>query len=210
MTLASSMHHPGRPASARWLFVAEGALLIVLGAAAVLFPILAGVATATLFGWILTASGVFGLISAFSTRPHMHFWWSLVSSVLAIVAGVVVAFSPVAGALTLIWVIAFWLAFDGASTLMLALDRRRAGAPSWGWLVISAIADWVLAAALLFLSPVSGTAAVALIGIVVGIDLFLGGLALVLFAKRQRQAGVDERLKAAGRVMRDGEFGVRM
>lgn len=187
MALASSLHLPDRHAGPAWLFIAEGVLLVVLGAAAVLFPILAGVATATLFGWILTASGVFGLISAFSARPHMHFWWSLASSVLAIAAGVVVAFSPALGALALVWVIAVWLALDGASTLMIGLDRRRAGASSWGWLVVSAIVDWLLAAALLFLSPVSGSIAVAMVGVVVGIDLFLGGLAFLLFALRQHQ-----------------------
>jgi uncharacterized membrane protein HdeD (DUF308 family) len=188
MTTASSFHLPDRHAGAARLFVAEGVMLIALGSAAVLFPILAGVATATLFGWILTASGVFGLISAFSARPHMHFWWSVASSILAIAAGVVIAFSPAVGALTLVWVVAVWLALDGASTLMIGLDRRRAGTPSWGWLVLSAIVDWLLAAALLFLSPVSGLIAVATIGVVVGIDLFLGGLALALFGLRQRHA----------------------
>ena len=50
------------------------------------FPILAGIATAVLFGWILIAAGAVGLFGAFTSRPRVHFWWSLFSAALAIIA----------------------------------------------------------------------------------------------------------------------------
>ena len=163
-------------AASTFLFV-EGALLMLFGLAALCFPAFAGIATAVLFGWILIVSGIAGLIGAFSARPHVQFWWSLVSSLIAIAAGLLVAFHPFVGAMALVVVIAAWLVFDGVSSLMIALELRRKQRRAWGWLIASALFDWVLAAALLFLSPIAGLFAV---GMIIGIDLVFGGVALLM------------------------------
>jgi uncharacterized membrane protein HdeD (DUF308 family) len=163
--------------------IAEGALLIVLGAAALGFPVLASIATAVLVGWILVASGVIGLVGAFMSKPHVHFGWSLVSSGLAIAAGLAVAIFPLAGVITLIVVTATWLTLDGVSALMIGRHLRQAGSRAWGWSIVSAIIDWVLAAGLLLLGPFVGLYAV---GMVVGVDLFLGGVALLGLATHPR------------------------
>lgn len=164
----------GIPRSASAFALFEGVLLVLFGLAALCFPAFAGIATAVLFGWILIASGVAGLAGAFAGSGYAHFWWSLFSSVLAIVAGLLMAFHPFAGAMVLVLVIAAWLFLDGISSLMIALDLRRSSKPSWGWLAVSAIVDWLLAVSILFLSPVASLFAV---GLVVGIDLIVGGAA---------------------------------
>ncbi len=173
----------GAPRSARWFLFAEGVLLIALGAAAMAFPILAGIATAVLFGWILIAAGAVGLFGAFTSRPRVHFWWSLFSAALAIIAGLVAAFLPLAGAVTLVVVIAVWLALDGVASLMIGLDLRRGRSRSWGWSIVSGLVDWALAAALLFLGPVGD---VVVVGIIVGVDLIIGGAALLLLGAAAR------------------------
>ena len=122
--------------------------------------------------------------SAIRSRPHLHFAWSIVSSVLAIVAGLIVALSPLSGVMVLVIVIAAWLALDGLSAWMIGLDRRRAGARGWGWSMGSAAADWILAIALLLLGPIGGA---VVVGIVVGIDLMLGGISLVMLGRAARQ-----------------------
>lgn len=164
------------PRSASVFALIEGGLLVLFGLAALCFPALAGIATAVLFGWILIASGVTGLAATFAGGGYAHVWWSLFSSVLAIVAGLLMAFHPFAGAMVLVLVIAAWLFFDGISSLMIALDLRRAKRSSWGWLIVSAIVDWLLAALIFFLSPVASLFAV---GFIVGIDLIVGGAALL-------------------------------
>lgn len=154
----------------------EGILLILFGLAALCFPAFAGIATAVLFGWILIASGAVGLVGTVAGGGYTHAWWSLFSSVLAIVAGLLMAFNPFAGATVLVLVIAGWLFLDGIGSLMIALDLRRSGRLSWGWLVVSAVVDWLLATLILSLNPVASVFAV---GLIVGIDLMVGGIALV-------------------------------
>ncbi len=168
---------PGR--ASRWLHI-EGAVLVVLGIAALVFPALAGVAAAVLFGWILIIIGIAGVAGSLSSRPHVHLGWSLVSSILALVAGLIVAFFPLAGAMTLVFVIAAWLVLDGVSSLMIGLELRRAGRHPWRWQIISAAVDWLLAILLLALGPAGGA---VLIGFVVGIDLIMGGLALLALGR---------------------------
>ena len=185
MSSASVPSSSGRFGGASGFLVAEGVILILLGLAAVVFPVLAGVATAVLFGWILFVSGLIGLVSAFRSRPHLHFRWSIVSSMLAIVAGLIVALSPLTGVIALVVVIAAWLALDGVSSWMIGIDRRRAGAPGWGWSIASAVVDWILAICLLLLGPVGGA---VVVGIVVGIDLVLGGFSLVMLGRAAKPA----------------------
>jgi uncharacterized membrane protein HdeD (DUF308 family) len=184
----SANQHPfgsdNQAKTASMFLLGEGVLLVLLGLAAIAFPTLAGVATAVLLGWILMASGVVGLVSTFTGKNHVHFWWSLISSILAIAAGLVVAFHPLAGAVALVIVIAAWLTLDGVSTLMIALDQRRSQRRSWGWLFASALVDWLLAGALLFLSPIAGLLA---IGFIVGIDLVFGGVALLMIGAAMRR-----------------------
>jgi membrane protein HdeD len=167
-----------------FLFV-EGGVLAALGVAAMAYPVLAGVATAVLLGWILTASGIAGLVGAFTSKPHVHFRWSLISSILAIAAGLTLATRPFAGATVFIIVIAAWLALDGVSTLMIARDLHGSGRKLWGWLVASAIVDWLFALMMLFLSPVGDIVAV---GVIVGIDLILGGVALLTIGLALRRS----------------------
>jgi uncharacterized membrane protein HdeD (DUF308 family) len=190
--MTATSPHTAPEASARqgarigWGYlVAEGVLLILVGIAAIVFPAVAGIAAAVLFGWILIISGIGGLISAFSTRPHLHFAWSLASSILAIVAGLVAALFPFAGVTALVIVIAAWLALDGVTSLMIGLDLRRSGRRSWGWPIVSAIVDWILTIAVLLLSPIGG---LLLVGVIVGVDLIFGGLALLALGGALRRA----------------------
>jgi uncharacterized membrane protein HdeD (DUF308 family) len=175
-----------RGARRAWgVLVAEGVLLMLIGIAAIVFPAMAGIAAAVLFGWVLIIGGVSGLVSAFATRPHVHFAWSLISSVLTIAAGLISAFFPFVGAAALVIVIAAWLTVHGVANLMIGLNLRRMGARSWGWPIVSAVVDWVLALAVLLLSPTRG---LVLVGIIVGVDLLFSGLALLALGGSLRRA----------------------
>jgi uncharacterized membrane protein HdeD (DUF308 family) len=163
-----------------FLFV-EGVLLLLFGLAAVVFPIFASIAAAVLLGWLLIATGIAGLIGAFSARPHLHFGWSLVSSVVSIIAGLLAAFYPLAGVLALVLLIAAWLVLDGVSSMMIALDQRRSGGKTWGWTALSAVMDWLLAIGVFVFAPLGGP---VIVGIVVGVSLIFGGGALLMVGTR--------------------------
>lgn len=165
-------------------FSIEGVLLVLFGVAALVFPVIAGVATAVLLGWVLVACGIAGLVATLTGRDHVQFWWSLISALLALAAGLIIAFHPLVGIAVLIAVVAAWLVLDGISSLMIGLDLRRRDRRGWGWMIGSAVIDWILAAGALVLGPLFGLVAV---GVIIGVDLVLGGLALLTFASGLRR-----------------------
>ncbi len=159
-----------------WLTI-EGVLLLLLGVAAVLMPLMAGLAATLVFAWILILSGMIGLISAFGSRTHAHLGWSLASAAIALVIGVVLFVYPLAGAVGLTLVIGAYLFMDGVVLIGLGLSHRGRGAGAWGWQVGSGVIDLVLAAVILFMSAIGSA---ALIGVVVGLSLIAAGVALLL------------------------------
>ncbi len=162
-----------------WLTI-EGVVLIVLGVVALVLPLAAGLAAAVVFGWILILSGVVGLISAFAGGLHAHRGWGLLSAAVALIVGVLLLINPVAGAVGLTILLGAYLLVDGVALIGLGLDQRRRSSARWPWLTASGVFDLILAALVLFLSPVGSA---FLVGIIVGVDLIAAGLAL-LFVHR--------------------------
>ncbi len=161
------------------LFFVEGVVLVVLGIAALILPPLATIAVAVLFGWILILAGGFGLISTIIGRHAPGFVWSLLSSLIAIVAGVLLFGWPAGGALPLTVILTGFLVADGFMTIMLALEYRRASHGRWVGLMINGVVDIVLAAIIVIALPQSAAWA---IGIIVGVDMLFGGSSLIALA----------------------------
>jgi uncharacterized membrane protein HdeD (DUF308 family) len=159
-----------------WLTI-EGVLLILLGIAALVMPLMAGLAATLVFAWILILTGMIGLISAFAGRAHAHLGWSLASAVIALAVGVVLLLYPLAGAVALTTVIGVYLLLDGIALIGLALDHRRRGIGPWGWLLASGVIDLLLAAFIVFMSAIGSA---VLIGVLVGLSLIFAGIALLL------------------------------
>jgi hypothetical protein len=83
------------------LFLVEGIILSILGGAAVAIPPIATLAVEILLGWLILISGVVGLITTFWMRPAPGFWWSFLSAILGIAAGIVLLLWPLSGVLSL-------------------------------------------------------------------------------------------------------------
>jgi uncharacterized membrane protein HdeD (DUF308 family) len=167
------------------LYLVEGIVLVVLGAIAVIIPPLATLAITILFGWLFLLSGVLGLITSFWMRAAPGFWWSLISAVLGIVIGVWLLAQPVAGALSLTFLLVVFFLIEGAVSIMFALEHKRELSGRWGWMLTSGIVDLVLGAMILGGYP--STAAWA-IGVLVGINMVFGGVALLMMALHARGA----------------------
>jgi uncharacterized membrane protein HdeD (DUF308 family) len=157
----------------RMLYLIEGLVLAALSLLAVLVPPLVGT---ILFGWLFLISGIAGLITTFVVRRAPGFWWSLLSAILAIGVGAMLFAQPELGMVTLTFVLIVFLILEGIITMMLALDHRRELSGRWGWMLVSGVVDLLLAAAILIGLP--ATAAWAM-GLIVGINLLFGGVALI-------------------------------
>src|ERR1700759_167310 len=166
-------------------FLFEGILLVVLGLAAMIVPPLASLAVTVLLGWLFLISGIAGLALTFWARQMPGFWWSLVSAVLAIGAGIILLARPVQGTLTLTIVVGAYFVAEGVATIMYALEHRRELSGRWSWLLVAGVVDIVIAG--LIIAGLPGSALWA-IGLLVGINLLFGGMSLIGMALAARNS----------------------
>ena len=175
-----------RALSANWkLFLGEGIVLVILGLAAVALPPVASLAITLLIGWILLLSGVVGLYTTFAMRGAPGFVWALVSALLGIAAGIVLLIWPASGVVSLTIVLVVFFAIEGVASILFALDHKRELSGRWGLMLVSGVLDLVIAGIVFLGLP--GTAAWA-IGLLVGINMVMGGAALIAMALHARDA----------------------
>jgi uncharacterized membrane protein HdeD (DUF308 family) len=169
---------------AHWgLFLFEGIVLIVLGAAAIVVPVVATLAFTLIIGWIFLISGGVGLVTTFWMRNAPGFWWALLSAFIAIAAGVVLILWPLSGTLSLTLVLIAFFVVEGVATLMYAFEHRAQLSGRWGWMLASGVVDLILAG--IIFAGLPGTAAWAL-GLLVGINMLFGGVAMIGMALAAR------------------------
>ena len=167
------------------LFLIEGIVLVVLGVLAIIIPPIATIAFTIFLGWLFLISGVMGLITTFLARHAPGFWWSLLSAVLAIAAGIVLLLWPISGAISLTLLLIVFFIIEGVLSIMYALEHKKELSGRWGWMLVSGIIDLILAA--IIWAGLPGTAAWAL-GLLVGINMLFGGAALIAIALHARNA----------------------
>ncbi|MBI1202056.1 MAG: HdeD family acid-resistance protein [Rhodopseudomonas sp.] len=167
------------------LYLAEGVLLLVLGVIAVIVPPLATLAVTILFGWLFLVSGVMGLLTSFWMRAAPGFWWSLISAAVAVLVGGMLLAQPVSGAISLTLLLIAFFAVEGVVSIMFALDHKRELSGQWGWMLASGLVDLVLG--VILLAGLPGTSLWA-IGLLVGINMVFGGIALIAMALHARKA----------------------
>jgi len=183
------MTAPDLPASDRhqaapW-FIGEGVVLIVLAGLAVALPIVAGVAGALVFGWVLILSGVMGFASLLGSRRHAHGLWSALSALVALAAGALILWRPIVGAAALAIFIAAYLLLDAVALVGMGLDQRHRHAKGWVWLIVSGAVDVLLAGLIVAMRPLSDT---VLLGYIIAFDLLIGGIALITLGLAARKA----------------------
>jgi uncharacterized membrane protein HdeD (DUF308 family) len=181
----------GMPAEAATLrkhstwFIVYGIVMMALGLFAIAAPNVATLAVSLMLGWLLLFGGGFGLFAVISGgRSAPGFWWNLLTSILFIVAGLLLLMRPLAGVITLTIILSAYLLAGGIVRIMLALGYRSDIPRAWSWVLISGVVDIVLA--LIIMSGMPGTATWVL-GLLVGINLLMMGLSIVMVAAAVRK-----------------------
>jgi uncharacterized membrane protein HdeD (DUF308 family) len=167
------------------LFLIEGVVLVLLGVLAIAIPPLATLAVTILLGWLLLISGGAGLVTTILARRAPGFGWSLLSALVGIAAGLILLASPISGSVSLTLVLIAFFLIEGVASIMYAIEHRRGLSARWGWLLVSGIVDVILA--FIVFAGLPGTALWAP-GLLVGINMVLGGTALIAMALRARTA----------------------
>jgi uncharacterized membrane protein HdeD (DUF308 family) len=161
--IAAGVHDVQR--SWGWFFFL-GILLMVVGAICMIANVTATFATVLFFGWMLLFSGVVALVHAFRVRTWSGSLLYLLSALLRAFTGYILIRYPLAGAVSLTFVLAVFFFVGGLFRLIGAANMRL---PRWGWSAFSGIVS------VPYMS-------VWFVGFAIGVDLIFDGVALVGFA----------------------------
>ena len=170
------------------LFLAEGIVVSVLGFAAIIVPPIAGLFATVVFGWLFLIAGIMGLVTTLRAREAPGFGWSLLSALVAVIAGGILLWNPLQGLVTLTYVLTAFFIADGILVIILAIAHRRELSGKWEWMMVNGIIDLILAG--IFIAGFPGTLVWAF-GLLVGIDMLFAGGSLIAMALQARK-GVDK------------------
>lgn len=151
-----------------------GIAFTVIGILALVEAPLASLATGIYLGAMLSVAGAFGLVGGLVHLRQRGALLAAVLGLLSLVVGAVVLYNPVAGAVSLTWLIGAWFVVGGVFELAMGFSMTIGR----GWLILVGIVDLVLGALVLTMNP---SDAFVFLGYLVGIGLLVRGLWSVVF-----------------------------
>jgi uncharacterized membrane protein HdeD (DUF308 family) len=179
---------------AHWrLLLFQGVAMVILGVLAVAVPAAATVVIEIYVGWLFLISGVVGLVAVFAAGSLPAFLWSLVTAALSVVAGILLLWKPAEGVVSLTLVLTAFFVAEGIFQIVASIAYRDVIARSWGWMLLSGVADLALAAVIILGWPMT---AAWVVGLIVGVNLITSGFAVVMAALAGRD--VTDAVTGAG------------
>lgn len=153
---------------------APGIAFLVVGILALVEPPLASLATGIYLGAMLCVAGGFMLAGGIATIKNRGAWLGIVLGLLSLAVGVVVLYNPVAGAVSLVWVMGAWFIAGGIFELVTGFSIPVGK----GWLILVGIVNLALGVFVLMMQPAQ---AFQFLGYFVGISLGFRGLWSLIF-----------------------------
>lgn len=172
----STASHPrlGR----HWGWMAALAVISIIGGVlALLNPFAATLAAVLFAGWTFVLMGVVQLVQAFQVRDWSGFLWALLFGVLTLFVGIALLWNPLAGMITLTFLVAVLLFVTGVVKVMFSFSLRPM--VNWVWVLLSGILSIVLAIMIFAYFP---QASLAVLGIFLGIELLSNGILFLFVA----------------------------
>jgi len=169
------------------IFLAQGLVMMALGALAAALPHISTIAITIFIGWLFFVGGIFRILSVMRSRSAPGFRWSFMTAALAILVGLVLVLRPLQGVLTLTTVMAILFVVEGIAAILIALEYRP-HMRNWLWVLLNGVVNLVLA--YLIWRGWPNTAAWA-IGLLAGISMFFIGLSMTMLAIAARAMAPD-------------------
>jgi len=154
-----------------------GIVLIALGVAAVLTPVVAGSALVIVIGFILLLAGIVPIVRELKAEASMEKAIGLILGVITALTGIAVIGHPLFGLAFLTLLLVGYFVAEGVWKILISFRYKPAA--GWKWLLASGALSLILGLLIWRQWPVSGLWAV---GVLVGVNLLGTGLALVTLA----------------------------
>lgn len=164
------------------VFTATGILLMLLGAAAILFERATSWFVTVLIGWILVIASVFIFGSAFGLGSVVRGLFRALVGVAALIAGLWLIINPGDGTETLTLILIIFFLVAGVFRIVAGVVER--GAPGAAWLVVNGVLSILIGLILWVDYPQSAEWA---IGLLVGIDLIFSGWVVILLGQQAKK-----------------------
>jgi uncharacterized membrane protein HdeD (DUF308 family) len=164
------------------LYVVSGALALLVGIIAMVWPLETAVAVVVLWGILILLDGLGVALVALLDRELEGRLMLLVGAALALLVALFAIFRPNVAAATAVWVVGVWLVVRGLFDSVQAL-RSASGTTLW---LLLAGAAFTVALGVLFLARPGGS--LTALTFVLGFLTALRGLALIVSGLRTRQA----------------------
>jgi uncharacterized membrane protein HdeD (DUF308 family) len=164
------------------LFLIQGAVMVLAGVVALIFPAFTSAGLLVLLGWLLILSGAVELVSLIGATKVPYFWLQLVTVALEIVVGLLLVTHPGAGlvAVTFLMLVLFFV--GGITRVVFALMIRPMN--DWLWVLASGLV--AIACAVILFADLP-EAATWLLGLLLGVHLITVGGAQGYLAWRVRR-----------------------
>ena len=165
-----------------WVLALRGLVAILFGLAALFWPGLILAVLIVFFGAYALIDGVLAVIAAFrSSGQGMRRSLLLIEGAIGILFGILALFWPGLTALTLLYIVAFWVIVSGIARIAMAIMLRREIENEWS-MGLSGVLSVILGIILLLLPGVGLLAYTWLVGILA----LAVGIALIYYAFRVR------------------------
>ncbi len=156
-----------------WDYV-PGIAFLVVGILALAEPPLASLAASVYLGAMLCVAGAFMLAGGIAGMHHRGGRLSILLGILSLAVGALIIYNPIAGAVSLTWVLGAWFVVGGIFELATGFSIPAGR----GWLILVGIINLVLGIWVVMLDPAQ---AFAFLGLLVGISLVFRGLWSLMF-----------------------------
>lgn len=165
--------------------IVSGALALIGGIIALIFPLPASLAVTLFVGWAFLISGAIGLWAAFSDKEMPSRGWAGAFALLDLIVGVWMLANPLAGMVSLTVIVGVLFFISGVIRLYLAFAVYRGTQMFW-LMLLSGVISAGLGLFILFDVPESS---LILLGTLVAIELIVIGTTLLSLGMALRKNG---------------------
>lgn len=160
-----------RAAGAGWGWILTyGIVSLVFGVLAFLNPFTATYAATLVIGSFFIAAGILSIAAGVASKGHEGRGYTFGFGILSLIVGLLMAFNPISGALSLTLMVAIWLGVRGVLEIGLGARFNRGR----GMMILLGLVNVLLAIYVFATLPLSS---LTLPGFILGISFILGGVA---------------------------------
>ncbi len=172
----SLLHDRLHAATSKLLWI--GMALVVVGIAAIVFPLISTLVATAFLGALLLIAGCLMIVSAFTIHGAGPFFGALLVSLLSIGAGAFLIVNPSAGAVVLTLALGIIFLVQSAFEIVFSLEIRPF--PGWVGMLISGVLSLIMAVLIIATWP--GISLIVL-GIIFGVNFISTGVAYVVVSR---------------------------